>query len=287
MQKSKKKTKIFLYRNRLKKYSKNIAIGICEYLNSNDVEVVTEDEDAKLIGANPLSETDIKTIDFCITLGGDGTILRFFHNYHEAKAPLLGVNLGSLGFLAEVPITEIYPSLQDLLKGNYKIQSRIVMEGETITKEKTFAINEIAFHRASNPTLIDIVIHVDGVYLNTFSADGVIISTPCGSTAYSLAAGGPILTPELEAFILTPISPHTISNRPIVLMPKKEIQVQYLSDLNPIEVTCDGEACFNLSTSEFFYIRKSDKKFDLVNLPHNDFYSILRSKLGWSGKMRS
>ncbi len=102
-----------------------------------------------------------------------------------------------------------------------------------------------------------------------------------------MAAGGPIITPELDAFVLTPISPHTISNRPIVLMPKHEIQVQYISELNPIEVNSDGLVKYNLSNGEVFYIRKAEKKFRLVNLPHHDYYSTLRTKLGWSGKLRA
>lgn len=278
---------IFLYRNTLKAHSKNIAIGIREYLNSHDVKVVTEDDDAKSIGAEPLSKVDPSSIGFTITLGGDGTILRMFHNHPEIKAPIVGVNLGSLGFMADIPLTDIYPSLQDLLSNNFAIQERIMMAGESVNNEFCHAVNEIAFHRAGNPTLVDLVIHVDGTYLNTFSADGVIFSTACGSTAYSLAAGGPILCPELEAFVLTPISPHTISNRPIVLMPKSEIQVQYISELNPIEVACDGTTRFHLSTGEVFYIRQYEGKFRLVNLPHHDYYSTLRTKLGWSGKMRS
>ncbi|MFQ5729698.1 MAG: NAD(+)/NADH kinase [Waddliaceae bacterium] len=278
---------IFLYRNALKRKSKNLAVGIREFLTSNNVKVTTKDQDAKTIGAIPLSEIDPKSIDFTISLGGDGTILRMLHKHPEITAPVIGINLGSLGFMADIPLSEIYPSLHDLLNKNFAVQSRIMMEGESVGNETCFAVNEIAFHRASNPNLIDIAIHVDGNYLNTFAADGIIFSTPCGSTAYSLAAGGPILTPELEAFILTPISPHTISNRPVVLMPKQEIQIQYISELNPIEVISDGLASFHLSTSEVFYIRRSKRTFRLVNLPHHDFYSTLRSKLGWTGKMRA
>lgn len=278
---------IFIYRNRLKRQSKNIAIGIREYLTSHDVIVISDDDEAEELGMTPLSEVDPLSISFIITLGGDGTILKVLHEYQEFDAPILGVNLGSLGFMADIPITDIYPSLQDLLNGNYVIESRIVMDGTNLKGENCFAINEIVFHRASNSSLIDIAIHVDGTYLNTFSADGVILSTPCGSTAYSLAAGGPILTPNIDAFILTPISPHTISNRPIVLMPKREIQVQYISELNPIEITVDGLKRIQLETSGVFYIKKSERKFGLVSLPNQDYFSTLRTKLGWSGKLRS
>ncbi len=277
---------VFIYRNRLKSESKNIAFGIMEYLNSHGVNVVMDAEDAKIFNASPVSEVDPKKIDFTITLGGDGTILRAIHKFPELMAPILGVNLGSLGFMADIPITEIYPSLQEVLKKNYRVQERIMMEGSTLDNETCLAVNEITFHRADNSSLVDLAIHVDGVYLNTFAADGVILSTPCGSTAYSLAAGGPIITPELEAFVLTPISPHTISNRPIVLMPNKEIQVQYISELKPIEVNADGLYNHQLKSGEVFHIKRSKRSFRIVCLPQNDYYSTLRTKLGWSGKLR-
>jgi len=144
----------------------------------------------------------------------------------------------------------------------------------------------MVIHRAKNPSLIELSIHVDGTYLNTFSADGVIISTPSGSTAYSLAAGGPILSPELSAFVLTPISPHTISNRPIVFLPNHEIQIQYLSDRDPVEITFDGISCHALRTGEVFSIKKSSRCFRTVNLSRRDYFSTLRTKLGWAGKLR-
>lgn len=278
---------IFLYRNTLKQRSKNIAVGIREYLTSHGATVVAEDEEADIIGTVPLSDVDPKSITFAVTLGGDGTILRLVHNHPEFTAPILGINLGSLGFMADIPITDIYPCLQDLINKNFTIQERLMMDGGSVTDHSCFAVNDIAFHRASNASLIDIAIHVDGAYLNTFTADGVILSTACGSTAYSLAAGGPILSPELEAIIITPISPHTISNRPIVLMPKKEIQVQYISELDPIEVSADGFISSQLSTGEVFYVQRSKSKFKLVKLPHHDYYATLRSKLGWAGKLRT
>ena len=129
-------------------------------------------------------------------------------------------------------------------------------------------------------------IYVDDLYLNTFEADGVILATPNGSTAYSLAAGGPILSPDIEAFALTPICPHTISNRPLVLTPNQEIQIEYVSENEPIEVVSDGLSRFELKTGETIKLRRSPKTFKLVNLNRIDFFSTLRTKLGWSGKLR-
>ncbi len=278
---------IALFPNMAKTQTKTIAIGICEFLAAQGVKVVTEDEDAHLIGTSPLSLVDPKSIDFTISLGGDGTILRLLHNFPEIRAPILAINLGSLGFMADIPVKDIYPSLQDLLNGKYTIQERLMMQGETSKQPSNFAVNEVVVHRAGNPCLVDLAIHVDGNYLNTFSADGIIVATPSGSTAYSLAAGGPILSPELDAVVLTPISPHTISNRPIVLTPKKEIQIQYISDYEPLEVTYDGIVHYPMLTGEVLHISQSTRKFNLVNLHHHDFFSTLRTKLGWSGRLKA
>lgn len=234
----------------------------------------------------PLSSVPPHSIDCLISLGGDGTILRLVHHFPHLEAPILGINLGHLGFMADVPLSDLYPSLEELIAGHYRIEERVMMEGVTFSGERCFAVNEMVIHRAHNPGLIDLSIHVDGVYLNTFSADGLIISTPNGSTAYSLAAGGPILTPDLNAFVITPISPHTISNRPIVLMPKKKIEVQYLGSQTPIEITYDGFSRNTMEMNEIFTICKSVRTFKMVNLKRTDFFSTLRTKLGWVGQVR-
>lgn len=277
---------IALFPNTKKRGSRNLAIGVRDFLNSRGVTVVCEDSEAAQIGAKPISTIDLQSIDFLISMGGDGTILRLIHNYPELEKPVLGINLGGLGFMADVPVSDIYPSLQDLLLGAYRIEKRIMMEGETAAGDRCFAVNDVVIHRASNRSLIDIAIHIAGTYVNTFSADGIILSTPNGSTAYSLAAGGPIVTPELEAFIITPISAHTISNRPIVLMADQEMQLQYLSDYNPIEITFDGVSSFPMNTGEVFKVKRSKRSFPFVSLSRNDYFATLRSKLGWVGRLR-
>ena len=141
-------------------------------------------------------------------------------------------------------------------------------------------------HRAQNYSLIELAIQVDGVYVNTFVADGIIVATPNGSTAYSLAAGGPILSPKLEALVITPICPHTISNRPIVLTTDRTIEIQYLSEYNPIDVRADGLDAFVMNAGESMTIRRSERKFKLVNLHRHEYFSTLRTKLGWSGKLK-
>jgi NAD+ kinase len=267
--------KILLVFNKSQPQAKELALSVAEFLSSKGAEVVIGDE-------NVYPEE----IDFVISLGGDGTILTLAHEYPYIDAPVLGINTGHLGFMADVPTVDIYPSLEDLLSEAYTIEERLVLEGEKKPDISCFAVNDIVIHRSPNPSMIEISIHVGGLYLNTFEADGLIISTPNGSTAYSLAAGGPIVSPFLEAILITPISPHTISNRPIVLATHQEIQIQYLSAYPPVEIRADGLPPFSLASQESFYIRRSQRKFRLVRLKRHDYFSTLRTKLGWSGKLR-
>jgi NAD+ kinase len=281
------KKKLFaLFPNANKPNSKNLVISIKDYLLDNGAEVVITDELAKELSLPSLSSVKYEAIDYLVSMGGDGTILRLLHKFPELGAPLIGINLGSLGFMADIPLPEVYPCLQDILNGQYHIEERLMMHGETAKGEESFALNEFVIHRSRNPTLIELAIHVDGSYLNTFTADGIILSTSSGSTAYSLAAGGPILSPTLNAFVLTPISPHTISNRPIVFTPEHEVKIQCQSSEIPVEITCDGLNSYQMDTGEVLTINKSKRSLKMVRLNRHDYYSTLRTKLGWSGKVR-
>ena len=277
---------IALFPNEKKKHSFELAIQIREFLESKDISVAVEDEKAGSIGASPLSDVDPNEIKFLISMGGDGTLLRISHQYSHLDAPILGINLGHLGFMADIPSADIFPSLTDLLNGAYTVEKRLALEASVHgRKEKLRSVNDIVFHRASNYSLIELAIQVDGMYINTFVADGIIVATPTGSTAYSLAAGGPILAPTLDAIVLTPICPHTISNRPIVLTPDRKIEIQYLSNYSPIDVHADGLDSLQMPSGGTICIEKADKSFKLVNLHRHEYFSTLRKKLGWSGKL--
>jgi len=278
---------IGLFPNTTKQNTIKAAIGIREFLHGKNIQVVVEEELKDHLGAPGLSSVDIKDLSFCISLGGDGTILNLLHRYPELKAPMIAINLGSLGFIANIPLADLYPGLQEILNGRYVVQECMMIQGQTPGGSPLLAVNDIVVHRASNTCLVEIAIHVDNTYLNTFAADGIIISTPTGSTAYSLAAGGPILTPDLKAIILTPICPHTISNRPIVLSSKSHLQIQFLSkSTRPLEISVDGISSLNMNTGDVFNISQAKTTFKLVTLPHYDYYATLRHKLGWSGKLK-
>jgi len=276
---------IALFPNEKKKQTFELAANIRDFLADQKIEIAAEDEKAGQIGARKLSEVDPKQVKFLISMGGDGTLLRISHHFGHLDAPILGINLGHLGFMADVPVADIYPSLSDLLEGKYTVDHRLMLEAEF--QDKTLhAVNDIVLHRAKNYSLIELKICVEGTYVNTFVADGVILATPNGSTAYSLAAGGPILSPSLDALVLTPICPHTISNRPIVLPSNQTIEIQYLSQYSPIDVRADGLDAFALCPGETVRIRRSKRVFKLVNLHRHEYFSTLRTKLGWSGKLK-
>lgn len=272
---------VALYGNMDRKETLYVAQQINEFLTKRNIKVVAKEAE----GIAPLSSVPFEKINFLISLGGDGTILRLVHTFDDLKIPIIGINLGHLGFMADIPLSHMNENLEDLLEGNYTIEKRVVIDAE-INDSKCFAVNDIVIHRAKNPSLIDLSIKVDGSYLNTFSADGIIISTANGSTAYSLSSGGPILTPELEAFVITPICPHTISNRPIVLMPKDKIEIEYISPYQPVEIIADGFTFGHMMTKEIFTLSKSNKTFKMVNLSRTDYFATLREKLGWAGQVR-
>lgn len=277
---------IALFLNNAKKQSHDIARNILDLLLKKNVKVVVDDQSAESLNAPPLSSVEPSKIDYRICLGGDGTILRVMHNYPEIQAPIMAINLGSLGFMADIPIDDVSCAIDNLVDQNFVVSERMIMEGKTSNNDKCFAVNEITIHRGANAFLIDLAVLVDDNYLNTFSADGIIIATPSGSTAYSMAAGGPIVSPELDAFVITPICPHTLSNRPIVLNPKNKIVIKNLSQGLPLTVDYDGFSNFKLDTDQEIEISIAKRKFPLITFPEHDYFATLRTKLGWSGKIR-
>lgn len=277
---------IALFPGHKHKDSEKLTSEILDFFSKHSIKVVAEEKEAKKLGLETLDSVDPKEIKFLISMGGDGTILSIAHKYMDLDIPILGINTGHLGFMADVPISDLKASLEDLLSGEYTIEKRIIIEGTTPSGKISYVLNDFVIHRSKNSSLIELSITVDGLFLNTFEADGIILSTPNGSTAYSLAAGGPILSPSLDGVVITPICPHTISNRPIVLTANHQIKIEYLSAYDPIEVVADGLEHFELKQNEHFSFKKSEKVFKLVNLNRRDYFSTLRTKLGWSGKLR-
>ncbi len=264
--------KIALVVNTKKKQAEELATVVTSFLEKRNVSVVSADRD---------------DVEYVISLGGDGSILSLIHTYPNLTAPILGINIGTLGFLADITPSQIAQSLENLLSGNFSVEERLMLEGKTPGKSSCYAVNELVVHRGQNNNLVDLKLTVNGKYFNTFSADGVIISTPSGSTAYSLSAGGPIVDPELKAIVITPICPHALSNRPVVLSEPKTIEVEYISDYLPVDVTFDGTVRFPLSAHQKVIIGPAKRPFRLVTMPTFDYFATLRSKLNWTGSLRN
>ncbi len=243
--------------------------------------------DSDYKGLSDLPQMNVSTpIDIYITLGGDGTLLAFKQKYSQNETALFtSVNLGSLGFMADVRMEEFELYLNDLIRGDYSVDERIMLEGTSPTGEKFLSINEFLIHRNSIKNMILLEVTINNQYFNTFHSDGLIIATPTGSTAYSLAAGGPILDPKLQAFVLTPLCPHSLTSRPFVIPTDSLIKIQYFSHHGPIEGTSDGYQSFPIKYQDTIALQLSPKTFRLISFTkRHTFYSTLRNKLHWQGK---
>ena len=243
------------------------------------------DSDYKGLSELPLMDTSTP-IDIYITLGGDGTLLAFKQKYSQNEEALFtSVNLGSLGFMADVRMEDFELYLSDLIHGDYSIDERIMLEGISPGGEKFLSINEFVVHRNCIKNMILLEVTINGQYFNTFHSDGLIIATPTGSTAYSLAAGGPILDPKLQAFVLTPLCPHSLTSRPFVIPTDSKIKIQYFSHHGSIEGISDGYKSVPIDYQETVTLNLSPKTFRLISFTkRHTFYSTLRTKLHWKGK---
>jgi len=221
----------------------------------------------------------LQEADFAIVLGGDGTLLRFSQQVIDKAIPVLAVNMGSLGFLTEVRSSEIFDVVKLFIKGEVKLQERYFIEIEYNTK-KYYALNEVACMKCELENLTASRVEINGVYLNTYLADGLIVATPTGSTGYSLSAGGPILNLDVEGLIINPLAPHTLSARPIIVGKKSSVTIKNLKSTD-LKVICDGVHIGALKEEEEIKISLSDKKIQMILPKNSDYFSVLREKLGW------
>ena len=226
-------------------------------------------------------------VDCVLVLGGDGTLLQASRDLTERDLPLLGINMGTLGYLAEVDRKGIEPALERLLAGEYQIVSRMMISGEVYHQGKKvkedLALNDIVIGRYGRLRIIDFKIYVNGEYLNRYSADAMVISTPTGSTGYSLSAGGPIVSPEASMLLMTPVAPHTLNTRSIILPDDAKITVEMLPGHSrsgdDAEVTFDGDTSVRLTCTDKVVIRKAVKKTRLIKINQISFLEVLRTKM--------
>jgi NAD+ kinase len=224
-------------------------------------------------------------IDLLIVFGGDGTLLSAARALGGHDVPILGVNLGGLGFLTSVTLEELYPALEQVLEDKHRTSDRMMLDAEIRRKgepsEVQCALNDAVANKGARARMLDFDVNVDEQHVGRYRADGLIVATPTGSTAYSLAAGGPIVDPSLDAFIITPICPHMLTNRPLVIPGASQIDLDFTAADEPVYVTLDGQISFQLEPTDRVRIMKSAKRVALVRPPSKSYFQILRSKLRW------
>jgi NAD+ kinase len=275
----------------------SVVASFIKELKKNNLEylltkTLQEDKDKLKIELDEDFLSDDKEIyeksDLIISIGGDGTMLSTAYHAQFYDKPVLGLNIGKLGFLAEVDISQMDVIIKEIKEGNYQIQERMVLTADcdTFPQEKLYAINDIVIDKGGWPKMIEITARVDGEYVSTFSADGVIIATPIGSTGYSLSTGGPVVSPSVGAITLCPISPHSLTMRPLVLSGEQEIIIKADSPHSEIQISCDGQRVYHIPPPLEIKIVKSEKPLKLIHTSVTTYFETLRNKLLWGIDVR-
>lgn len=237
-------------------------------------------------GATALHPDDIAGLDLLLTLGGDGTLLRGARMVAPHGVPVLGINLGHLGFLTSIGPQDLETSLDAVLAGEFVFDARMVLEaraesGDGEVRGSYLALNDVVLHRGGVARMIRISVHAHHEEVGTYSSDGIILATPTGSTAYSLSAGGPIVAPSIDCIIATPICPHTLAVRPLVLSARETVSIEVLPPSEQVILTIDGQEGVGLSQGDRLVVSRAPTPLRLVRFPGQTFFSTLRRKLRW------
>ena len=264
--------------------------ALIDFLDQRGMEIELDESCAGMVTNKkyPVATPDILGVnsDLAIAIGGDGTMLKAALLVYARQIPLLGINRGRLGFLADIPADSVQQKLDEILKGHYSEDDRFMLHCEVYRDGKLVsegsALNDIVVQKWNVAKLIDFETYVDGVFVHKQRSDGVIVSTPTGSTAYALSGGGPILFPSLDALVLVPICPHSLTNRPLVINGNSRIEIVVGTwEIHHARLTCDGDITMELKSGDRVHIHKKDKKLRLIHPADHDHFSILRAKLRW------
>ncbi len=261
----------------------------CAYLETKGVEFTLDDDIVPKIPElahyrHLGSDALLEYAHIIITLGGDGTILNAAHHIGKREIPILGFHMGELGFLAELSRYDYREKMDKILQGELLLDDRMVLDGEIRNgKECTceYALNDLVLFKGLSPRMMTVKVEIDGDFMNSYLADGLIISTPTGSTAYSLSSSGPILTPDVPAIIINPICPHTLSQRPMVIDGKRTIRISFEEVPQGAYLTADGQHVERLSKNGEILIRKAGHKVRLIRCSDYSYFNVLRQKLNW------
>jgi len=270
-----------------------IVKDLLEWLRPKKIEAYVEEEMGNLLTPscfgpylNSVERKELPNhVEMMVVFGGDGTLLSVARQVWNRDIPILGVNLGGLGFLTETSLGELHDILERVIQGNFKTDERDVLSAAVIRKGERIVeftvLNDAVINKGALARIIDLEISINGEYLTTFQSDGLIISTPTGSTAYNLSAGGPIVYPSLHTVVITPICPHTLTNRPIVIPNDVEVRALLESKQQEVILTLDGQQGFPLEFKDVVQVRKAEGRILLIKSPHRNYFELLREKLKW------
>jgi NAD+ kinase len=265
-----------------------MARDLVQWLREREVQVFVEQEMAAVVGDVPSwPEGEISdAMDILVVLGGDGTLLSVIRRAGEYEIPILGVNLGDLGFLTEITQEELFPVLDNVLQGKFQTHERVALRASVVRGSREVGVfrvlNDAVINKGALARIISLKTTINGEYVATFRADGLILSTPTGSTAYSLSAGGPIVYPSVKTIVITPICPHTLTNRPIIVPDNVIVKTTLESESEEVFLTLDGQAGFPMKRGDTVEIRKAPGRVLLIESPYKGYFEVLRTKLGWA-----
>jgi len=260
---------------------------LSNWLKERGVEVYVEKELGKKIRhPNSIDRRDIpKLVDVILVFGGDGTFLGVAREACKYGTPILGINLGGLGFLTEVTVDELYPMMERIIDGDYEVEDRQMLITSIRRGKKNIGtyevLNDVVINKGALARIIDLSIYIEDSHVTTYKADGIILATPTGSTAYSLSAGGPIVHPGIPVTIITPICPHTLTNRPLVVSSEMKVEIKVTTQEPDTYLTLDGQIGVRLKTGDLIEVKRTDTSVKLIKSPFRDFFSILKTKLMW------
>ncbi|MDO3376718.1 NAD(+)/NADH kinase [Geoalkalibacter halelectricus] len=260
---------------------------VMNWLQERGLEVYLEEDLARWLG-QPRDYVDSEIpdrADLIVVLGGDGTLISVARHVGARMKPILGVNLGSLGFLTEITQDETFATLERVLSGDFKVSSRMMLDAVVMRGGREIAryvvLNDAVINKGALARIIDMETSVDGVFLTNFKADGLIVATPTGSTAYNLAAGGPIIYPGLSCLVISPICPHMLTNRPLIVSDRSVIRIEVKFQDQHVVLTADGQVGMPLKGGDVVELRRSEVRTLLIESPTKDYFAVLRAKLRW------
>ncbi len=265
-----------------------VAPGLLTWLQERGLNVICDSETAECIPSSckVKAREEIPTLsDLLIVLGGDGTLLAAARLLGERQVPILPVNLGGLGFLTSVTLDDMYPVLEQAIKGEARYSERVMLESRVMRQGQPFhcarALNDAVLNKAALARIIDLELRVNGEFVCNYKADGLIVATPTGSTAYSLSAAGPIVYPIVSAIVITPICPHTLTNRPLVIPDSAKIEIGFAGGEAPIYLTLDGQVGVEMCAEDVVTLSAAAARLRLVRPQKKTYFSVLRDKLKW------